>query len=152
MRHLINTYVQADPAAELGSLSQLTMTEAIIETGIHDAIARKLNAKGQLSRNAVGEGIINNIRKTISREQLTDPRFYAEMSKLLDDLIQQQREEAAAYKKFLQEAEALVRRLAGKQPTANVPAMLHGKTEATVLFNNLSSIPVTTFQCPNDDG
>ncbi|PYS82202.1 MAG: restriction endonuclease subunit R [Acidobacteria bacterium] len=151
MRHLINTYVQADPAAELGSLSQLTLTEMIIETGIHDAIARKLNAKGKLSRNAVAEGIINNVRKTIIRDQLTDPRFYAEMSKLLDDLIKQQRDEAADYDRFLQDAEALVRRLAGKQPTANVPAALHGKTEATVLFNNLSSIPATTFQCPADD-
>lgn len=44
MRHLINTYIQADPAAELGSLSALPLTEMIIETGIHDAIARKLNA------------------------------------------------------------------------------------------------------------
>lgn len=151
MRHLINTYVQADPAAELGSMSQLTLTQAIIETGIHDAIAHKLNAKGRLSRNAVAEGIINNVRKTIIRDQLTDPRFYAEMSKLLDDLIRQQREEAADYEKFLQDAEALMRRLASKQPTANVPATLHGKTEATVLFNNLSSIPARTFQCPTDD-
>ncbi len=151
MRHLINTYVQADPATELGSLSQLTLTEAIIETGIHDAIARKLNAKGKLSRNAVAEGIINNVRKTIIRDQLTDPRFYAEMSKLLDDLIRQQREEASDYEKFLQDAEALVRRLAAKQPTANIPAALHGKTEAAVLFNNLSSIPATTFQCPTND-
>jgi type I restriction enzyme R subunit len=151
MRHLINTYVQADPAAELGSLSQLTLTEMIIETGIHDAIARKLNARGQLSRNAVAEGIINNVRKTIIRDQLTDPRFYTEMSKLLDDLIRQQRDEAADYEKFLKDAEALVMRLARKQPTANVPAALHGKAEATVLFNNLSSIPATTFRCPADD-
>lgn len=151
MRHLINTYVQADPAAELGSLSQLTLTEMIIETGIHDAIARKLNSGGRLSRNAVAEGIINNVRKTIIRDQLTDPRFYAEMSKLLDDLIKQQRDEAADYERFLKDAEALVIQLARKQPTANVPASLHGKTEATVLFNNLSSIPTTTFQCPADD-
>jgi type I restriction enzyme R subunit len=73
------------------------------------------------------------------------------MSKLLDDLIRQQREEASDYEKFLQDAEALVRRLAAKQPTANIPAALHGKTEAAVLFNNLSSIPATTFQCPTND-
>ena len=34
MRHLLNTYIQADPAAELGSLSQLPLTEMIIETGV----------------------------------------------------------------------------------------------------------------------
>lgn len=151
MRHLINTYVQADPAAELGGLSRLTLTEMIIETGIHDAVARKLNAKGQLSRNAVAEGIINNVRRTIVRDQLTDPRFYAEMSRLLDDLIRQRRAEAADYEKFLQDAEELVRRMAKGQPTANVPAALHGKAEAVALFNNLGGIPATNFRCPADD-
>jgi type I restriction enzyme R subunit len=148
MRHLINTYIQADPAADLGNLSSLSLTELIIETGIHNAIARKLNEKGKLSRNAIAEGIINNVRKTIIREQLTDPRFYEEMSKLLDDLIKQKRDDTESYEKFLKQAEALVKRLARKQPTAGIPAMLHGKSEAIVLFNNLLSIPATTFQCP----
>ncbi len=91
MRHLINTYIQANPASDLGNLSSLSLTELIIETGIHDAIAKKLNQKGKLSTNAIAEGIINNVRKTIIRDQLTDPKFYAELSKLLDDLIKQSR-------------------------------------------------------------
>src|SRR6185503_14941742 len=72
MRHLLNTYVQADPAEDLGNLSALSLTDLIIKTGIHDAIAKKLNEKGKLTRNAIAEGIINNVRKTIIREQLTD--------------------------------------------------------------------------------
>jgi type I restriction enzyme R subunit len=152
MRHLINTYIQADPAADLGNLSSLSLSELIVETGIHDAIARKLNEKGKLSKNAIAEGIINNVRKTIIRDQLTDPRFYEEMSKLLEDLIKQRRNETLAYEDFLQKAEALVNRLASKQPTAGVPVALHGKSEAIVLFNNLASIPATTFQCPVDEG
>ena len=90
MRHLLNTYIQADPAVDLGGLGEMSLTELIIETGIHDAIARKLNEKGTLSKNAIAEGIINNVRKTIIRERLTDPRFYEQMSKLLDDLIKQE--------------------------------------------------------------
>ncbi len=151
MRHLINTYIQADVAEELGELSQLPLTDLIIKTGIHDAIARQLNAKGKLSNNAVAEAIINNVRKTIIREQLTDPKFYTQMSKLLDDLIQQSREDTAAYEDFLRRAEDLVRKLAAKQPDAGVPAVLHGRHEALVLFNNLGSIAATTFQCPPDD-
>ena len=76
MRHLISTYIQADPAEDLGNLSSLSLTELIIETGIYDAIAKKLNQKGKLSKNAIAEGIINNVRKTIIRDQLTDPKFY----------------------------------------------------------------------------
>ena len=140
MRHLLNTYIQADPAADLGGLGEMSLTELIIETGIHDAIARKLNEKGKLSKNAIAEGIINNVRKTIIRSQLTDPRFYEQMSRLLEDLIRQSRADATAYEEFLRKAEALVRRLAAEQTDEGVPAALHGKPEATAIYNNLPSI------------
>lgn len=151
MRHLLNTYIQADAAADLGDLGTLSLTELIIQTGIHDAIAKKLNEKGKLSNKAIAEGIINNVRKTIIREQLTDPKFYEQMSKLLDDLIAQSREDADAYEEFLRKAEALVKHLAEKQPGADVPAALRGNVEATVLYNNLDSIPVTNFEYPTDE-
>jgi type I restriction enzyme R subunit len=121
MRHLINTYIQADPATDLGNLSSLSLTELIVETGIHDAIARKLNEKGKLSKNAIAEGIINNVRKTIIRDQLTDPRFYDEMSKLLDDLILLKRKDTVAYEQFLQRAEELVKRMAGNVSARRMP-------------------------------
>ena len=151
MRHLLNTYIQADPAADLGELGEMSLTELIIKTGIHDAIARKLNEKGKLSKNAIAEGIINNVRKTIIREQLTDPRFYAQMSKLLDDLIKQSRTDAAAYEAFLRQAEDLVKRLAARQPEEGVPSVLHGKREATVIYNNLEGLPRGKFQYPDRD-
>lgn len=141
MRHLLNTYVQADPASDIGNLSALSLTDLIIKTGIHDAIAKKLNENGKLTRNAIAEGIINNVRKTIIREQLTDPRFYEEMAKLLEDLIKQSRQDAAAYEQFLKDAETLVRRLAQKHSVAGVPAGLHGHAEAIVLYRNLPPGP-----------
>jgi type I restriction enzyme R subunit len=140
MRHLLNTYVQADPAANIGNLDSLSLTELIVKTGIHDAIAKKLNDKGKLSKNSIAEGIINNIRKTIIRDQLTDPKFYSEMSKLLEDLIKQSRNAAVAYEEFLKKAEELVKRMASKAHDGDVPASLHGNAEAIVIFNNLSDI------------
>jgi len=119
MRNLLNTYIQADPAADLGNLNSLSLTELIIETGIHDAIARKLN-------------------------------FYAEMSKLLDDLIKQSRADTAANEAFLKKAEDLVTRMAQKNAGSH-PAMLNGYPGAVVLFNNLANIPATIFQCPADE-
>jgi type I restriction enzyme, R subunit len=62
------------------------------------------------------------------------------LSKLLDDLIKQSRADAAAYEEFLRKAEVLAKRLAVKQPDEGVPAALHGKREATVMFNNLPRI------------
>lgn len=140
MRHLINTYIQADSATPIGDLDALPLTELIVETGINDAIARKLNERGKLSKKAIAEGIINNIRKTIIRNQLNDPRFYTQMSKLLDDLIKQYRDETATYEEFLRNAEALARQLIHGRQTGDVPAELHGNKEAIVLYNNLDGI------------
>jgi type I restriction enzyme R subunit len=81
---------------------------------------------------------------------LTDPRFYSQMSQLLDDLIQQSRADIAAYEEFLRKAEALVRRLAARQPDAGVPAMLHGNREAMAIYNNLEGSLTGTFPCPTD--
>ncbi len=150
MRHLLNTYVQAEPAQPVGNLSSLSLIELIIETGIHDAIARRLNEKGKLSRNAIAETIINNVRKTIIRERLTDPRFYEEMSKLLQDLIQMSRADSAAYAEFLRRAEDLARRLARRESGGH-PVVLNGHPEAIIIFRNLDSLPATTFECPADE-
>jgi type I restriction enzyme R subunit len=52
---------------------------------------------------------------------------------------------------FLKKAEALVKRLAQRDTVAGVPAILHGKPEAVVIYNNLASLSVKTFQCPTDE-
>ena len=148
MRHLINTYIRADDSQVLGDLTTLSLTDLIIKTGIHDAIAQKLNEKGKLSNKAVAEGIINNIRKTIIRDQLTDPRYYEQMSKLLLDLIEQRRDDSESYEEFLRNAESIAKKLDRSKTPTGLPQPLVGKPEAAVLFNNLPSI----LKAVNDDG
>ncbi|MBS63169.1 type I restriction endonuclease subunit R [Salinisphaera sp.] len=140
MRHLINTYIQADPADDLGTVDDYSLIELVVETGIHDAIARKLNQKGKLNRNAVAEGIVNNVRKTIIRDQLTDPRFYEQMSKLLEDLIAEWRSETTSYQAFLERAEALIKQMHSGQNDKDVPPALADRREALVVYNNLPNI------------
>ncbi|WP_339065783.1 type I restriction endonuclease subunit R [Teredinibacter turnerae] len=151
MRHLMNTYIQADPADPLGEVDKYSLVELIVETGIHDAIAKKLNAKGKLSKKAISEGVINNISKTIIREQLTDPRFYEEMSELLGDLIDQLRQNAISYEEFLKQAEALAKRMAGHWQQGQYPEKLRNNDAAIMLFYNLPSLPADHFACPTDE-
>jgi len=152
MRHLINTYIQADPASPLGGVDRYTLVELIIKTGIHDAIASKLNEKGKLSNKAIAESIINNVRKTIVREQLTDPKFYKDMSMLLDDLIKQRVDSTKSYEEFLVRAQQLVEKMERKS-TGGHPQILNGHPLAIVLFNNLASIETGGgFICPENEG
>jgi len=140
MRDLLNRYVKADDARELGDMGDLSLVDLIVKTGIHDAIAQKLNAKGT-STKAVAEGIINNVRKAIIQERLTDPRFFKEMSSLLDELIRQSRADSASYKEFLTQAEALAKKLAAHASGGEqVPEALQGRPEAVVIYRNLMDI------------
>lgn len=150
MRHLLNTYVTADPARLLPGFEVLPLTTLVAEYGIHEVIGRGINANGRMTRNAIAETIINNVRQTIIREELTDPKFYSEMSKLLADLIKQSRDDTAAYEAFLRDAEQLIQRMTGHCGGVDIPGILRGKAEAIVIFNNLASIAATTFQCPTD--
>jgi type I restriction enzyme R subunit len=145
MRHLINTYIQADQPTDLGAVDNYSLVELIIETGVHDAIAKKLNSKGKLSKNAVAEGIVNNVRKTIIRDQLTDPRFYEKISKLLDDLILEWRKQTLTYQEFLQQAEELVKNMASGKGDSPVPEALEGNRPALTLYNNLPDILALAF-------
>jgi len=77
------------------------------------------------------------------------------MSKLLDDLIKQSRADAAAYEAFLKKAEDLVKRMAKKDTVSGVPAVLHGKAEAIVIYSNLPDIlaggtPVVREESPQN--
>ena len=140
MRDLLNRYVKADEARELGDMGDLSLVDLIVKTGIHDAIAQKLNAKGA-SRKAIAEGIIHNIRKTIIQERLTDPRFFKEMSSLLDELIRQSRADAKSYEEFLKQAEALARRLVAHAAGGEqAPEALQGRPEAALIYRNLPDI------------
>ncbi len=104
------------------------------------------------SRNrAEHDDIINNVRKTIIRDQLTDPKFYEEMSKLLDDLIVLKRSITESDEEFLKQAEALVLRMAGKVTQGTHPTVLNGYPEGLRSLNNLASIPAVGFQCPTDE-
>ena len=151
MRHLLNTYIQADPVEEIGDLNSLALTELIVKTGIHDAIAKKLNQKGKLSDTAVAETIINNVRKTIIRNQLTDPKFYEEISKLFSDLIKQSRKDKEEYQLFLKQAEELVKKMMKKKYSSEIPEELNGNAEAIVIYNNLSTLNKINFNVPEND-
>ena len=120
--------------AESAAFNQ-TVTERL--AGWRAAATEPLTAFG---KEGIAEMIVNNVRKTVIREQLTDPRFYERMSLLLDDLTKQSRDDTVAYEAFLRQAEELVRRLERREPEAGVPAALHGRHEAAVIFQNLPRI------------
>jgi type I restriction enzyme R subunit len=134
MRHLIDTYIQADEPETISPFGDMSLLEIIVNSGISDAVDGLPNGIKK-NRQAVAETIENNVRKKIINDQLIDPAFFQEMSKLLAAIIRERKENAINYEEYLNKIAELAKQVQeGK--TDETPEVL--KTHAQrALYNNL---------------
>ncbi|MDR3725967.1 MAG: HsdR family type I site-specific deoxyribonuclease [Terracidiphilus sp.] len=100
MRHLIDTYIEADEPRKISNFDNMGLLELIQKTGIANAITAQLGGmKG--NSNAISETIENNVRSKIIKEHLNDPAFYDKMSALLDEIIAARKAKAIEYEEYL---------------------------------------------------
>ena len=135
MRHLIDTYIEADEPRKISPFDNMGLLELIVKTGIADAIATKLGElKG--NKNAIAETIENNVRKKIIKEHLNDPAFYENMSALLDEIIEARKAKAIEYEEYLKRIAELAKRVDAGQ-AEDTPEQLDTPGKRA-LFNNLA--------------
>ncbi|HML53117.1 MAG TPA: HsdR family type I site-specific deoxyribonuclease [Solidesulfovibrio magneticus] len=134
MRHLIDTYIEADEPRRISPFDNLSLLELIVKTGIAKAIDERLGVqKGD--KNAVAETIENNVRKKIIKEHLSDPEFYEQMSALLSEIIAARKAKAIKYEEYLQQIAELARKVSrGHGP--DMPKRLDSPGKRA-LYNNL---------------
>jgi type I restriction enzyme R subunit len=125
MRHLIDTYIEADEPRKISPFDNMGLLELIVKTGIADAISKQLGGLKE-----------NNVRRKIIKEQLNDPAFYEKMSALLDEIIIARKSKAIAYEGYLKRIAELAKRVEAGQAeetpkTLNTPAK-------RALYNNLN--------------
>jgi type I restriction enzyme R subunit len=134
MRHLIDTYIEADEPRKISPFEDMGLLDLIVKTGIADAIAQKLTGMAG-NKDAVAETIENNVRRKIIKEQLTDPAYFAKMSKLLDEIIAARKAKALSYEEYLKKVADLVKKVAAGK-SDDTPATLNTPGKRA-LFNNL---------------
>src|SRR5437867_1493105 len=134
MRHLIDTYIEADEPRKISPFENLSLTQLIVKSGIANAIATRLG--GLRNDTAIAETIENNVRRKIIKEQLTDPAYYEKMSTLLDEIIAARKARAIEYEEYLKRIAELARRV--EAGTADdTPGELRDRPALRALYNNL---------------
>ncbi|MEM8603116.1 MAG: type I restriction endonuclease subunit R [Cyanobacteria bacterium P01_H01_bin.121] len=136
MRHLLDSYIKADESEVVSEFEELGLIELIVNKSINEVVDGL--PKGIKSNpNAVAETIENNIRRTIIDENPVNPKYYDQMSELLDALIKERREQAIDYQKYLEKIKDLARQIA--QPASatqtNYPASLDTPAKRAIYDN-----------------
>lgn len=134
MRHLIDTYIEADAPRKISPFDTMPLLDLIVKIGIADAINSLPDGlKG--NKNAVAETIENNVRSKIIKEHLNDPAYYDKMSAILDEIIKFRKEQAENYEEYLKQIAELAKRVAAGQ-AEDTPEQLDTPGRRA-LYNNL---------------
>jgi len=134
MRHLIDTYIEADEPRKISPFDNMSLLDVIVKTGIVNAINNQL---GELKGNkeAVAETIENNVRSKIIKEHLNDPAYYEKMSALLDEIIAARKAKAIEYEAYLKRIAELAAKVQAGQ-SEDTPKTLDTPGRRA-LYNNL---------------
>ena len=143
MRHLIDTYIEADEPRKISPFDKMPLLELIVKTGIAEAINR-LPDGIKSSQGAIAETIENNVRSKIVKQHLNDPAYYDSMSALLDEIIAARKSRAIEYEEYLKRIADLAKRVeAGQSDTT--PQQIDTPARRA-LYNNLHQDPALALR------
>ena len=136
MRHLLDTYIRSEESVPVSVLDDLTLVQLIVERGetAIDSLPEGIRSQPE----ATAETIENNVRRLIIDQAAVNPRYYEKMSKLLDALILQRKQEALDYEAYLAKIVRLTRE-ASQQQNGRYPATVNSPARRA-LYDNLKAL------------
>ena len=137
MRHLLDTYIRAEESQTLSAFEDMTLVELIVEQG--NAALDLLPESVHNSETATAETIENNVRQVIVEKTPENPKYYEEMSEVLDALIRRRRQEAIEYEAYLAKILDLAEKIGQSGTHGAYPTDIHSQAQRA-LFDNVVGI------------
>ena len=134
MRHLLDMYIRAEDSEVLMDFEELGLIELIVEKGTDalDALPKDIRNDEQ----AMAETIENNVRKTIIDENPVNPKYYEQMSVLLDELIELRRQKAIEYQEYLKRIRDLSSKIIRpEKSTSHYPSSMDSSAKRALYDN-----------------
>lgn len=103
MRQLVGDFVKADHSAVLTTLGDRTLSELLTVNA--KGILEELNER--VGKKNAAEAIYNNLKHDITEKSCLNPKYYDKLSRLLDEIVKQLKEDAISYAEFLKQIEQL---------------------------------------------
>ncbi len=135
MRHLIDTYIEADEPRPISTFGDMPLLESIVKSGIAEAI-NGLPGGIKGNKDAVAETLANNVRSKIIQEHLNNPAYYDRMSKLLEEIIADLRAKRLDYEVYLRRIAELARQVQSGHAD-DTPEVLKTRPWLRALYDNL---------------
>ncbi|MBJ7538626.1 type I restriction endonuclease subunit R [Marinomonas transparens] len=138
MRRLLDMYIRADDSTQLIDFEELGLIDLIVNNHGEGLNSNSIPKNLRDNEDAMAEAIENNVRKTIIDENPVNPRYFDQMSSLLDELIVQRREKAINYQTYLEKVRELTKKVVNPTTNnqSNYPNTINTKAKQA-LYDNL---------------
>lgn len=134
MRFMIDNYIEADASKRLCDFDGMSLVQLIVDEG--EKFVEKLPDSIKGGEKSVAEMIENHIRRVVNYEYQTNPEYYEKMSKILDNLIEQRKQDKVSYAEYLKQVSDLAKQI--KQvDVLDYPASIAKHKELRSLYDNL---------------
>lgn len=144
MRLLMDMYIDAKSSQKISDFENKSLVDLIIHVSEPDR-----EPYGNIrSHEAVAETMENNVRKVIIEESQTNPKYFERMSKLLEELIRQRKEEVIAYKEYLEKIKQLAGDVSNPMGTTDYPTSLNSNAKRA-LYDNLEQNEILALALDN---
>lgn len=144
MRQLMDMYLDAKSSKKISDFENRTLVDLILN--VSQDPEEKYQSEG--SQQSVAETIENNVRKVIIEESQTNPKYYEKMSKLLDEIIRQRKDETLAYQEYLKKITSLADSVSNPSKTSDYPTSLVSSAKRA-LYDNLDKNEVLALAIDN---
>ncbi|WP_162966169.1 type I restriction endonuclease subunit R [Helicobacter pylori] len=133
MRRILDAYIKTTDSEVLFKIEDQGLCEVLAQMDIDDF--NKALSQAFKNESSMAESIANNTRKRIIEKEASDPKYYEKLSSLLNDLILQFREKKLTYLEYLQQIQALAKKVIDKEDR-NYPKKINTNALKT-LYDNL---------------
>ena len=144
MRHLIDTYLLADPTRVLTSFGGATLVELLVDNGI--SALKDMPASTPKEQEAVAETIENNIGKEIVERTQSNPKYYEKMSALLRELIEKRKNDVINYEEYLRQIVELARKVHKPESGTEYPPEIRESAAKRAFYDHLNGDTVVANQ------
>ncbi|GAA7428390.1 HsdR family type I site-specific deoxyribonuclease [Helicobacter pylori] len=133
MRRILDAYIKATDSETLIKIEDQGLCEVLAQMDVNDF--NKVLSQVFKNESSMAESIANNTRKRIIEKEASDPKYYENLSSLLNDLISQFREKKLTYLAYLQQIRDLAKQVVHKEDK-NYPKRINTDALKT-LYDNL---------------
>ena len=135
MRELLDIYLDAESSETIARFDEIGLVELLVKEG-KEAVEERVPEDMRKDKKSMAETIERNVRRAIMDRADVNPKYYKQMSELLEALVEKRRQQALEHEAYMKEVAELARKIIHPETERSYPDAINTPGRQA-LYDNL---------------